>query len=190
MTPQQHQELIKSQIAASYNSLEKSHSTEDNNLEKGGAKVPIGTTHNGYKKVAEGKWQKVSSHGMTKKEHQDKKDFHNNTHTNLQNTQSEDKNSRDDEMSEHWNKKHEHKVEANKLNDKEYSDDEVLGKTQNTPKARDKLIANNGDRDFKAKVDFIEDGKIYFEVGDDQYSAELKDATQDDKGRWRLADYN
>lgn len=50
MTPQQHQELIKSQIAASYNPLEKSQSTKDNNLEKGGAKVPIGTTHNGYKK--------------------------------------------------------------------------------------------------------------------------------------------
>lgn len=40
-------------------------------LEKG-KKMPIGTITNGYKKVAEGKWQKVSSYGLTKKEHENK----------------------------------------------------------------------------------------------------------------------
>ena len=33
------------------------------NIEKG-KKVPIGTIHNGYKKIAEGKWQKVSEHEL------------------------------------------------------------------------------------------------------------------------------
>lgn len=38
-------------------------------IEKGN-KVAIGTVHNGFKKVAEGKWQKVSeSHGLTREEH-------------------------------------------------------------------------------------------------------------------------
>jgi hypothetical protein len=42
LTPQQHRELIKSQIAQSYQPLEKA---QDTDLEKGGKKMPIGTTH-------------------------------------------------------------------------------------------------------------------------------------------------
>lgn len=45
------------------------------NIEKG-KKFPIGTISNGYKKIAEGKWKKVSEHGLTKKEHQEKAELH------------------------------------------------------------------------------------------------------------------
>jgi hypothetical protein len=31
---------------------------------------PIGAIHNGYKKIADNTWVKVSKHGMTKKEHE------------------------------------------------------------------------------------------------------------------------
>jgi hypothetical protein len=45
--------------------------TSNDMLEKGGKHGQIGEIRNGYKKIAEGKWQKVSkTHGWTKKEHQ------------------------------------------------------------------------------------------------------------------------
>lgn len=41
----------------------------DSEIEKGKS-FPVGTIHNGFKKVSEGKWQKVSeSHGLTREEH-------------------------------------------------------------------------------------------------------------------------
>ena len=43
--------------------------SEYNNLEKGAA-MPIGTIHNGFKKISEGVWKKVSSMGLTKQEHE------------------------------------------------------------------------------------------------------------------------
>ena len=41
-------------------------------FEKGRKSLPIGTINNGYKKVSEGVWKKVSEHGLTKKEHSDR----------------------------------------------------------------------------------------------------------------------
>ena len=49
--------------------LEKNRNGGYNNLIKGKS-FPIGTIYNGFKKIAEGKWRKVSEHGMTKEEHQ------------------------------------------------------------------------------------------------------------------------
>jgi hypothetical protein len=84
-----------------------------------GKKVPVGTVTNGYKKVAEGKWQKVSEHGMTKKEHDQKALFHEEKRENARGE----------------NSFHKHRIEFDKhdeaakdLDDKEYDDTHVLGK--------------------------------------------------------------
>lgn len=77
-------------------------------LEKGAKSLPIGAISNGYKKIAEGKWRKVSQQAMTKEEH-------------LANSNPKAGGS------------HVHKKIADTLDDKEYSDDEVMKK----PKAAD-----------------------------------------------------
>jgi hypothetical protein len=77
------------------------------NLEKGKS-FPIGTIHNGFKKVSEGKWQKVSEHGMTKKEHNVKTSELAVVHG-----------------SKAWKK---HTKAADSLDDKDYSDEDVLNK--------------------------------------------------------------
>lgn len=79
--------------------------------------MPVGTITNGYKKIAEGKWRKVSEHGLTKEEHEFKEGSHRTMKEKVQ----------------HWGKAHEEKEEkkhqqaASKLDSKDYSDEEVTG---------------------------------------------------------------
>lgn len=57
-------------------------------------------------------------------------------------------------------------------------------------KSGDIVVANNGNNDFYSVVDFIEDGYIYFNSGDDQYRTSIEDATFVSTGKWRLSDYD
>ena len=43
----------------------------NNDILEKGKSMPIGTITNGFKKIAEGKWRKVSSEGKTKEEHEE-----------------------------------------------------------------------------------------------------------------------
>lgn len=81
-------------------------------LEKG-RRFPIGTIHNGFKKVAEGKWRKVSEYGMTKEEHQDKSEKMLRG-KGLYNKERLKTHTQNEEM-------------ARNLDSKEYSDTEVMG---------------------------------------------------------------
>jgi len=78
----------------------------ETDLEKGKS-FPIGTVHNGYKKVAEGKWQKVSKHGMTKKDHEEKAKHY-------------------DKVGRHIEYGKYQREQASELNDKEYDDAHVM----------------------------------------------------------------
>ena len=90
-----------------------------------GKKMPIGTISNGYKKIAEGKWQKVSKHGLTKKEHFDKVESHQKSMAQAA------KNNDDDLLRHHEDKEREHYDEGVKLDNKEYDDVHVIGKKEN-----------------------------------------------------------
>jgi len=82
------------------------------NIEKG-KKLPIGTISNGYKKIAEGKWQKVSdNHNMTKFEHKNAAAV----------GREKDAFGRQRGYNEDIE---EHEALASKLDDKEYDDDHV-----------------------------------------------------------------
>lgn len=98
-------------------------------IEKG-KKVPIGTVKNGYKKIAEGKWQKVSEHGLTKKEHQDKAAEHrklsSDDHTKPNYKMSAEQQFHDKESFKHGQI-------SMKLNDKEYNDTDVEGGKKKSP---------------------------------------------------------
>lgn len=95
--------------------LQKSFS---DNLEKGKA-LPIGTVHNGYKKVGDNSWKKVSSMGMTKKEHDEK----------LDKIGNQPKKSGDAEkgIQKEYNK---HAKAYRETDDRDYSDADVEGKTR------------------------------------------------------------
>lgn len=86
------------------------------NIEKG-KKYPIGTITNGYKKVAEGKWHKVSEYGMTHIEHNDKsvtsgrQSIKYAPYSKMKEKKLADSNF--------------HREQADKLDDKEYGDDHV-----------------------------------------------------------------
>lgn len=54
----------------------------------------------------------MSAHMKAAKDHQHKSDFNNKVHKDLQSTQSEDKNRRDDEMQEAWDSKHKHERQS------------------------------------------------------------------------------
>lgn len=100
--------------------------------------MPIGTIHNGFKKIAEGKWRKVSEHGMTKEEHA-------NEYNKTQKTSSKKdqnlilegkKKEENTEMSykdiqkrtkEREDKEKLHKEAYSKLDSKNYSEEEVTG---------------------------------------------------------------
>lgn len=117
LTPQQQRtELIKAQIVGSFNNA-------DDLIEKGGAKMPIGTISNGYKKVAEGKWQKVSKHGMTHAEHREKM----NQHNQMGAGKALNKKMENDKL-RHMKEASKHKIAKEDLDEKDYSDEEVLGK--------------------------------------------------------------
>lgn len=92
------------------------------NIEKG-KKFPIGTISNGYKKIAEGKWQKVSEYGMTKNEHERKYIAHE--------KMSQDEGQSDIVRNRLANEAKKHKKALDSLDDKEYSDTDVIGKKEN-----------------------------------------------------------
>lgn len=134
MTPLEHQGVIGSQITNCYD-LDKSE-----RLEKGGKHGMIGETreHNGkkYKKVEEGKWVEVSkSHGMTKKEHKEERDYHSTRSDALQRGaemilrnptgSTSEYNNQIEARKKHDDKYKEHTDALNKLSDKEHSDEEV-----------------------------------------------------------------
>lgn len=134
----EHQELIKSQIAGTY-------------LQKG-AKVPVGTISDGYKKVAEGKWQKVSEHGMTKKEHTEAAERNQNKATSAGKREGED---HDDSVVHYQNNAKMHQSKSKDLDDKEYGDAEVMG-TETKFERGDEIVVGK----FKMDVVGYEGGKL------------------------------
>jgi hypothetical protein len=84
--------------------------------------MPIGTIHNGFKKIAEGKWRKVSEHGMTQREHKDTAYKHEDAAVRTKPTS--DKGEDDRVYAEEYKAK-KHKELASKLDSKDYSDEEV-----------------------------------------------------------------
>ena len=111
-----------------------------NDLEK--AKANIGEIHtwNGkkFKKVAEGKWVEVSeSHSKTKREHNQEADIDEETDKNYYHGSEFGNNKKiSDELKDSVR---EHREAAEKLSDKEHSDEEVgLGKNQDNKKSKDK----------------------------------------------------
>ena len=115
---QQKEQLRKGNILGGF-----SDAPKETELEKG-KKAAIGEIrmHGGkkVKKIAEGKWQEVSVHGMTKKEHQSKLDEINSSQG------KSDYDTRDKEGTE--NKEYSKHYKAHKeLSDKEYTDEEVHG---------------------------------------------------------------
>lgn len=83
---------------------------------------PIGTIHNGFKKIAEGKWRKVSEHGMTQREHKDTAYKHEDAAVRTK--PISDKGEDDRVYAEEYKAK-KHKELASKLDSKDYSDEEV-----------------------------------------------------------------
>lgn len=158
LTPQQQRtELIKAQIVGSF-------SNADDLIEKGGAKMPIGTISNGYKKVAEGKWQKVSKHGMTKKEHNDKASEANKKLLGLKGKENANEAQL---MSERVSLQSEY---AENLDDKDYSDEEVLGEK--------KRISN--DEWMEKEYELIQSYPEYDKASYDRY-INGEDDTEDDE---------
>ena len=97
--------------------------------------MPIGTIHNGFKKIADGKWRKVSEHGMTKEEHESKEKEEHSKFLKLSDKHgaswSANKTSSN---SLEYNEAHRYRSEGNKhadiadkLDSKDYSDEEVTG---------------------------------------------------------------
>lgn len=95
-----------------------------------GKKMPIGTISNGYKKVAEGKWQKVSEHGMTKKEHNEKL---------IEMKNNGARPHADKEDSKEWDK---HTSSKSNLDDKDYSDSHVEFSSK-TKEELEQIISSN-----------------------------------------------
>lgn len=83
--------------------------------------MPIGTIHNGFKKIADGKWRKVSEHGMTKEEHEKKVSEHRKRY------ETKNKNGEDDESTgkEIQLMKIHSRIAKEELDSKDYSDEEV-----------------------------------------------------------------
>lgn len=99
----------------------------EDNLEKG-AKVPVGTVSNGYKKVGEGKWQKVSEHyNMTKQEHSYQATKHAEHSTKVLD-RHKDSNAKTKDAVTRGSKDRQraHEIMAQNLDEKEYSDAEVM----------------------------------------------------------------
>lgn len=95
--------------------------SEENSLEKGGKHGMIGEIRNGYKKVAEGKWQKVSSEGRTKSEHRE-------FETNFKNESAKNiKEGKQQLADKYQDKSSYHGRIADELDDKEYDDTHVFG---------------------------------------------------------------
>ena len=89
-----------------------------------GKSFPIGTVHNGFKKVKDGVWKKVSEHGMTKEEHSEKASEITKERENLP-WSSKDQNKRVEAKSRSMQLDKEsmkHSENSSKLDDKEYSD--------------------------------------------------------------------
>lgn len=80
--------------------------------------MPIGTITNGYKKIAEGKWRKVSEHGMTREEHEKRS-------LDMKKYAKEALTGSDKVVKYESHKMHE--GIASKLDPKDYSDEEVTG---------------------------------------------------------------
>lgn len=93
----------------------------ENSLEKGKS-MPVGTITNGFKKIAEGKWRKVSSEGKTKEEH--KEEWKKSDRI----AQEAYFNRNDTKYHKHNDEANKHFKEASKLDSKEYSDVDVVGK--------------------------------------------------------------
>jgi len=108
--------------------------TTGENLEKGGKHGMIGEIRNGYKKVAEGKWKRVSEYGMTKEEHAKKGNDLAQRRSNIKAKMyyNEDLPIHDDEAADRLSselglEEETHWKIHNQLDDKEYSDSHVLG---------------------------------------------------------------
>jgi hypothetical protein len=105
-------------------------------IEKGKS-FPIGTVHNGYKKVKEGVWKKVSEHGMTKKEHESK------ASEARKKYESKVSSGEDDESTNKEIKvmKIHSQIAKEELDDKDYSDEEVTGGKKGYNKDEDNILS-------------------------------------------------
>ena len=92
-------------------------------LTEKGERMPIGTISNGYKKVAEGKWQKVSKYGMTKKEHEEKAKWNSEQAQGHKHSKSDAHKGKFEDFDEDAKK---HSKAAKELDDNIYSDEDVF----------------------------------------------------------------
>lgn len=113
------------ELDETFSSLAEVFGVEKDILIKAHSSFPIGTIHNGYKKIAEGYWRKVSQYGLTKKDHE--------------------RLGRGEDIVgisyPKWIKREElerqkrvHQKEAEKLNNKNYSDEDVIKKEKEEKK--------------------------------------------------------
>ncbi len=106
-----HQELRKASILSSFEG-------EFEGFQKGRKSLPIGTIHDGYKKISDGVWKKVSEHNMTHAEHNDKsvtsgrQSIKYASHSKMKEKKLADSNF--------------HREQADKIDDKDYSENHVL----------------------------------------------------------------
>lgn len=134
----------------------------ENTIQKGKS-FPIGTIHNGYKKVSDGKWMKVSEYGMTKKEHESKKGDLETKNGGLGDSHMYGHWLKNDEVREHDS----HSKSAKRLSDKEYSDEEVVGgekkegeaNTLNQEEIRDKLSEDWSNLSTEDRLDLLDTAK-------------------------------
>jgi hypothetical protein len=124
----------------------------ENSLEKGKS-MPVGTITNGFKKIAEGKWRKVSeAHGLTKEEHEYQAKY------SKEEATRPTIHSAKHESNSKW-----HSDEASKLDSKEYSDVDVVGKEKEEYKKGDKIkVQESGD--WHEGIYMGEDGENHHKV--------------------------
>lgn len=125
--------------------------------------MPIGTIHNGFKKIAEGKWRKVSTSEMTKEEHEAQASHHNEQRV-------KNPSEKDGKGSWHLSQENSHKRVASNLDSKDYSDEEVTGGEKKedikeiyslidklTPGEKFEILAESGNRPTSGSRYFYSD---------------------------------
>lgn len=144
----------------------------ENSLEKGKS-MPIGTITNGFKKIAEGKWRKVSEHGKTKEEHIYESDKYGEK-LNRDNLLPEDS------KKYYLDESKRHTKEALKLDSKEYSDVDVVGKEKEEDYSKE---YSRGDKIVVGKLSmkvagFTEDGRMKVQNNQGENFTLTKDQTK------------
>lgn len=151
------------------NNILKSYSNAEDILEKGGKRGIIGEIRNGYKKVKEGVWKKVSEHGMTKQEHYDKANKYYDKADDEKAYKEEDK--------------------AKHLDDKDYTDEDIMSESDNSIDLAKPIRENTRikfkfskefPRDFKTNQESFED--FVLDYDDNNVFGKLKDKICKEEG--------